>query len=115
VDEWNETTYTDNTVYLELAWAVGAATTGGSKCYAQLSEIWYSTEYIDFDTGSNLSAFVNTTTHAPAADLTAALGITPIIYFNNPDDTFQVNKGTGGDMAVTGALSDGDPSADIHY
>ncbi len=95
--------------YTRTNHGVGGQTDGAFPYFGQLCEIYFN----NVTYSENPALFVSG--NKPIGDLTNVLATQPILYLRDPYDSFDNNSGTGGDMPVTGALAEGDASADIHY
>lgn len=107
LDDTVENTFTDaNIDYTDSNHAIGAEVAGTNKFYGELCEVYL-----------NLSEYLNDPTKFASGGKPISLGATgstptgtaPIIYFRDPYDSFETNRGTGGDFTVTGALTQGTP------
>lgn len=102
-------TLTNDTLdYTRGNWAIGALSGGGAKIAGAFADMWFHTTYIDISKEANRRRFI--TEDLRPARLGALgeypLGAQPLLYLANPFDRFEINRGTGGNFSVTGALSD---------
>ena len=86
-------------------------TDGAGIVTGSLSEVWFTTSYLDVSIASNLQLFRSTIGHPVNL---GSIGDTPTgsqprLYLKNSFATFQNNLGSGGNFSVTGSLED-DPS-----
>ena len=75
----------------------------------QLSEFYFTTDYIDFSQEANRLKFrdcFGNPTDLPSA-ITAASVPTPAVYMRFPPTSFGTNSGTGGNFTVNGTITDG--------
>lgn len=104
------TTYTDSLIdHTRSTQVVGAQHASGNKLDGCLQEFWLSTsEYIDFSVEANRRKFISAAVKPVSlgADGSTPTGTAPIMYLNNPFGSFETNKGTGGNLTVTGALAE---------
>lgn len=92
---------------------IGARPTSGTvKLDGELTEVWFSTTYIDLSSSTNMQkfrksngkpAFLGSTGQRP-------MGSTPIVYLKGPASSFATNLGSGGSFSVTGTLTDASTS-----
>jgi len=85
------------------------ASLGGSfKLAADVSEIWFSsTDFIDLTIIANRRKFIGSDFKPVGlgANGETPTGVSPIMYLAGNNTTFATNKGTGGGMTTTGALT----------
>ena len=90
-------------------WAVGATIAGGSKFSGDINFFYYDDVYYDFSVESNRRKFFDASGDPvldPTGDGTPSGGVQPLIYLAGTFNQWENNKGTGGGMTVTGALSE---------
>jgi hypothetical protein len=109
----NWTTYTNSTIETSAQYVgVGCTASGGgvsSPVGGNLSEFYFTTDYIDFSQEANRLKFrdafgnpVNLTQQIEALAIP-----NPAIYMRFPPTSFGTNSGTGGDFTVNGTITDG--------
>ena len=94
------------------SWGVGANPNGFSKYQGDLAELYLAPgQYLDFDVAANRRKF-STLAGSPkylGLDGSLPTGTAPAIYLHlDPSETitnFAVNRGSGGDFSITGALT----------
>lgn len=100
--------YTNDTMDLTRAeHSVGASVTGTSKLNANLADVqmWFG-EYIDLSVSANRRLFLADGMPISPGIARAALGA-PILRLSGPTADWHTNKGTGGGLTETGALTAG--------
>lgn len=103
-------TYTNTDLDFTLSdWFVGIPATPALKLAATLADLWFAPGvYIDFSVEANRRKFI-TAAGGPASlgsDGSAPTGTPPLLFLGGPEiSTWHTNKGTGGGMTVTGALT----------
>jgi len=95
---------TTNVDYDYGTWAIGDENNGGGRFNGDMSELYFSTDYIDLTVEANRRKFISSTRKPVSLGLTGSLptGNQPLIYFPYGDPTD--NHGTGGNFTMTGAL-----------
>lgn len=91
------------------AWSIGATNTGGVKLNGEMAEFYFNiAEYLDLSVEANRRRFISGT--KKPADLgpqgRTPTGNQPIIYLKGPASSFATNLGYGGNLTVSGALTD---------
>lgn len=73
-----------------------------------LSEVYFTVpgSYFDLTNSTNLGYFRNATTGKPAGNLATNGAPSPLLYLRNGYATFGTNSGSGGDLTVSGTLTD---------
>jgi len=103
-------TVEDETIdYTVADHVVGAAFGLGSKYSGDIEMFWLDNVYYDFSVEANRRKFFDASGDAvldPTGDGTPAGGAQPLIYLAGTFDQWEENKGTGGGMTVTGALTE---------
>ena len=86
----------------------GGYTTGGFLLQGCLQEFFWTNEYLDLSDVNNRRKFIDAAGKPVdlGSDGSTPTGTAPWCYLNNPFGSFQTNKGTGGNLTVTGSLSD---------
>jgi hypothetical protein len=107
------TTNNNNAIDLTLAdWALGAFGEGSSKLDGGLAELYFAPgQYLDFSAESNRRKFISA--GGKPVDLGATgsnpTGTAPLVYMHLDNaetaNNFAINRGTGGNFTVTGALA----------
>lgn len=107
------TTYTNAVLNFTSAteFFIGTAESGSPQLYADVGDLWFNTEYLDLSSSAVYGKFISTTSGKPK-DLGATgelpTGTSPLLYLSRRNSTassFATNKGTGGGLTVTGALT----------
>jgi hypothetical protein len=104
-------TYTNDSInFSALYGAIGARPDGTVSLYdGRLSELYFSTQYIDFTLEANRLKFRDA--FGNPVDLTQQIEDgaipTPAIYMRFPPTAFGTNSGTGGNFTVNGTITDG--------
>ncbi len=107
--------YVDSSLEHSLVdtWSVGANGSGaGAKWDGGLAEIYFAPgQYLDFSVEANRRKFITSDGKPANLGLTGSIptGTAPIIYLHLDDgetaSNLAVNRGTGGNLTVTGALT----------
>lgn len=84
---------------------VGALSDGSTKVNGCLSELWFGLEYLDLSVAANRRKFIDAAGKPVdlGADGSTPTGTQPLLYL--PDGDPSDNKGSGGDLIITGALT----------
>ena len=84
-----------------------------------LGQFYFNPNYTDLSVQANREKFYNSGAVDMGADGSTPTGSQPIIFLNNPYDTFQNNLGSGGNFTESGQLVDGgyldSPNTDALY
>jgi hypothetical protein len=98
----------DTIDYTQTDWACGARTSGDFKLNADLADLWFSFSMIDITVEANRRRFISAARKPIDLGQRGELpnGSQPIVFFKGPASAFNANIGTGGNMTVTGALTD---------
>lgn len=91
-------------------WRIGAAISGaGNKLQGSLHELWFSfTDSLDLSVEANRRKFISAA-RGPVylgTDGSGPTGSAPIIYLRGDHAAFGANSGTGGDLTLTGTLTE---------
>lgn len=97
-------TLTNDTIdYADTNWGVGAETDGGAKFDGCMAAVWFSTTYLDITVEANRRKFI-LENGKPARPV----GMTPALYLSIDGGaaaaTFATNRGSGGNLSITGSL-----------
>lgn len=106
-------THTNDTIeYTKEDWSVGAGADGGQKFSGCLAEFYFNTQqYLDLSLLGNRRKFIDHNLRPVflGADGSVPTGTPPLIYLHLDDgeaaDNFAINRGTGGNFTVNGALA----------
>lgn len=117
VSDKTETTFTDDTINYNLAdWGIAAAPNAGNSAYCCLAEFYFTNTYLDLSNSLNRRKFISGTLKPVSlgADGSVPTGTAPLVYnrlaVGETVTNFALNRGTGGDFAITGTLSTGSSS-----
>lgn len=90
--------------YTRTDWAVGASDAGAAPTAACISELWFSTEYIDFSVQANREEFRSAGGDPVDLGATGATptGNQPLIYLRSAFSSFTTNAGSGGNFVKKG-------------
>lgn len=91
--------------YNRTAWGIGARDTGANKLNADVSQLYFTDEYLDLDTPANLAKFYDGGPVDFGADGSTPTGTQPRVYLNNPTASWHTNVGSGGGFTENGALT----------
>lgn len=95
--------------YTDTDHAIGADTAGTAKLNADLADmaVWFG-ERLDLSVVANRRKFISVAGKPVplGVDGSGPTGTPPIVFQRGPAATFAINRGTGGDFTVTGALTD---------
>lgn len=111
VSDMSVDVFANNTIdYTVSEWAIGVYNDLSSyKWNGCLSELYFNTvDYLDFSVVANRRKFIDAS-GAPVslgADGSTPTGTVPIIYLNNTYNFFDINRGSGGNFTITGALTE---------
>ena len=93
-------------------YTTGATTAGGSKLDADIADIYFNTdEYLDLSSSANRRKFIDAAGKPVGLGLTGQLptGSQPTLFLSLASDAaasaFATNKGSGGNLSITGALA----------
>jgi len=105
-------TLTDDDIkYVNGDWAVGSQQNLLAKIDADLADFWFDDNFIDLSDPAERAKFINAATLLPVDlgdDGEIPTGTTPILSLNkSTTGGWEDNRGSGGGMTVTGALTDG--------
>lgn len=109
------TTYANTAIDLTLAeWAIGAYSDLSYPLLGELADVWFAPGvYIDLSTEANLQKFITSDSKQPVdpgANGEVPTATSPIIYLGRSFATWATNRGTGGTLTLTGALTETIPS-----
>lgn len=107
----------NNLDYTHTDWGVGGTIAGANKVDGCVAELYFAPgQYLDFSIVANRRKFRSSSGKPVFLGATGALptGTAPILYSHLDDGetvaNFATNRGTGGNLTVTGALSTGSDS-----
>lgn len=106
----------DNISYVQADYAVGARASLAEKLNGCLAELYFTNTYLDFSVTANRRKFITAAGKPANLGPTGLLptGTVPLVYFHlNKGETandFAINRGSGGNFTVTGALTTGSTS-----
>lgn len=107
----DDITYSDASDFQIGSFATGA----GSFIFENdISELYINTdEYLDLSVEANRRKFISASGKPVNLGHNGWIptGTAPIVYLNNPFDSFGTNKGSGGNFTETGTLTDASPGA----
>ena len=111
VSDANTIIATNDTIdYTRTAWGIMARNTGANKVTGDLTFYYLNTaEYLDISVEANRRKFFDASGNPVldvAGDGSSATGTAPILYLAGTYDQWENNKGMGGGMTVTGALTE---------
>lgn len=110
VDKLNVSTYVDDNIdFTQTNHYIASNEASGNLLNGCLSELYINyDEYIDLSIEANRRLFIDASVKPVdlGSDGSTPTGNAPIGYWNNPFGSFETNKGTGGNMTVTGALTE---------
>lgn len=114
VDRYSAGTLTAGT--LDYTWSectIGARAGGSNPLDADVADLYLNFgEYLDFSTESNRRKFIDASGKPVdlGSDGSTPTGTAPIIFLSGETASWHTNKGGGGGMTETGALTDGSSS-----
>ena len=98
-------------------WAVGAETDATNKFNGAISELFFSTEYLDLSNSANRAKFIDSNGNPVylGTDGSLPTGTAPAIYLNNRAALIGTNAGTGGNFTVNGTVVDANSTPLYYY
>ena len=105
------TTFTNDTIdYTRGNWEVGSDSGGAQKANADFADLWFDASYLDITAAANRRKFIDGSGRPVnlGVDGSVPTGAAPLLYCslltNSVAGDFATNRGTGGNMTVTGTL-----------
>jgi hypothetical protein len=111
VDEQYPIAFYNQVVYYSSTFVVGSRGDQYEPFVGELCEVMFAPgQYVDVSQPGNRAKF--SSGRFPIAldfDLILGTGVRPLLYLDHPYDSFQQNSGTGGNLTLIGALTQGTP------
>jgi len=110
VEDTNETTFSDDTIdYVRDSpeWTIGARSGPSLQFLGDLANYYFTNEWLDITQVANRRKFISSSGKPVALGSQARkpTGTPALLYLDNPFDSFEINKGTGGNMIENGTLT----------